>query len=141
MSDEWDDNDFGTEFLKFQELDIGLAQLYDSNTTVIFIEPFYDTLVSYTNSWNKKRKKMRVHKINRHINTPFDSDEVEFNDNLYLDMGARLFNCIREHAKKGTKYLRILKFTGNKSRFDVTYAATEYKLSKQKKLPTQKVKK
>lgn len=139
----WEDVDFGVEFFKIDKVDIENQPLYDDQVFSAYIEPFYDTLTDYQNNWNKKRKRMRVYEIRRAFNTPYVADVVVSNDMLWLDMGARLFNAIKPFAMKKTKYLHIMKLVGKRSKFDVQYHVSEYKLQKQKKIdePSKKTKK
>ena len=139
--DGWMDDDFGQEFIKFQVADKLESELYDNEVSVIYIKPDYNSIKSYVNQWNKNRKKIQVDTIRRCINTPYDSDEIIDGNNVFLDMGARLFNTIKSHATTGTDYLKVLKISNPNDKFDVQYYASTYKLVVQKKVATKSKKK
>jgi len=136
---EWEDDDFGMEYFKFHPATHTVASLYDDNVEVGYLKIFCDTIEPYINLWNKKRKKVRVQEIRSIVDTPYTSDSIIPSDNLWLDMGARLFNTIKGFCvNKKVVTLRIIKIKGNKSKFDVTYFADEYKMTTQKSVASKK---
>lgn len=138
VDDEWQDDDFGQEYAKFSPADQIDSVLYDDTVEVLYIEPNYDSIKPYINQWNKKRKKIDVGIIRRCINTPFKSDNIANESGVCLDMGARLYNAIRMIIKEKPKYLKILKISNPKDKFDVQYYASEYKLIGQQKIAPKK---
>lgn len=137
----WDDSDFGIEYAKFEKATLLDSAMTTENTYVLYCEILWDTIDDYTNQWNKKRKKVRVNPIILSDRTPYISDEVRLNENLYLDMGSRLFSCLKELAKKKPKYVKIIKEINPRNKFDVDYTATSYKLKIQKDLASNTKKK
>lgn len=138
LNDLWNDEEFGKEFAKFNPADISDSTLYEGNISVIYCKPDYKSIVEITNQWNKRRKQIAIYPIRRAFNTPYESDEIMNNSNLFLDMGARLYNAMKEANMKNYKYIKILKIASPVDKFDVQYYATEYKLITQKKLSTGK---
>lgn len=139
----WDDSDFGNEFIKFKKstvMDDIEVLLGNYGSEIIYIKIFWDDIIDYKNIWNKNRKKVRVNEIRLCQGTPFESDEVIQNSNLYLDMGSRLFNEIRTHSEKKPDFLKIIKYVNPMDRFDTWYRVFEYKLKKQMKVSTTKSK-
>lgn len=136
--DLWNDMEFGKEFAKFNPADITDSTLYDGNTSVIYCKPKYDSIKEITNQWNKRRKQISIQIIRRASNTPFENDEIMSTNHLFLDMGARLYNAMREASSNNYKYIKILKIASPVDKFDVQYYTSEYKLFTQKKLSTGK---
>lgn len=127
----WEDDNFGSEFIKFRQT-VKMDNFFSTvspNHFVIYIKPIYDSIVDYENAWRKKRKKIRVREIILAQKEEL-SDDISRNENLWLDMGARLFNCLKEHAIKKTKYLVITKSINPLDKFDTWYEAKEYKIKK-----------
>jgi len=129
----WDDDNFDLEFISFAKATQDDVALLSGNQTIMYVEVLWDTITDYTNTWNKKRKRVAVHKIERCINTPKTQDEV-IPYELWLDMGARLFKEIKKHADKKPKYLRIIKDSNPLDKFDTWYHSYPYKLVKQEKI-------
>ena len=136
--DLWNDDDFGIEYAKFKDADIQDSALYDDNLEVLYIEPLYSTIKNYTNLWNKRRKMIRVNTVELCDKTPYDSDVVVKNNNLYLDMGARLFNVVKKAKENNWKYVKILKTSNPVDVFDTHYYISEYKLKNQQKVSDKK---
>ena len=131
----WDDDDFGHEFAKFKRANnFDYVDAYDGNVDVLYCEVLYKTINDYTSQWNKARKKVQINYIVRADGTPYSSDFVERNGVFWLDMGARLFNCVKEAYSKKWKYIKILKISNPNDKFDVQYYGSEYKLKVQKDL-------
>ena len=128
----WDDDDYGNEFAKFREASIMDYADADSNTFVLYCEILYETLKDYISRWNKKRKKVQVYNIILAFGTPYDSDTVDLNDGIYLDLGARLYKAIKQAQSEKWKYVKIIKITNPNDKFDVHYYVSEYKLKVQK---------
>lgn len=137
----WNDEDFGKEFIIFSRADMEDTSMYDEDVSVIYIEAFYETISDITNRWNKARKHILVNKIVRCFGTPNDSDSIQNHASLYLDMGARLYNCMKQAYENGWKYVKVLKISNSRNKFDVQYYASEYKLIVQKNLPVNFTKK
>jgi hypothetical protein len=136
----WEDDDFGQEFYKIEETSAELDSLYE-NAKYGAMEVFWKTIQDFTNAWNKKRKRVRVQKVRVCKGTPHERDEVISNDNLYLDMGARLFNAVKKLAKKHPRFIKVVKITNPANKFDVQYYAEPYKLVVKKQIPVEKNKK
>lgn len=130
----WDDNDFGVEYAKFTKAYIDDDPLCTEDTTVLYCKVHWNTITDYVNSWNKKRKKVRIERILLCKNTPYDEDKIEENDNLWLDMGSRLFNCLKNLKSDKPSCVKIIKNSNPRDRFDTWYVAGNYKLSKQAKI-------
>lgn len=137
----WEDEDFGTEFAKFK-----VSSPFDlvdpsPNIFVLYIEPDYNSLVDYENHWRKKRKKIQVNEIQRAVNSPYQDDIIVENSMLWLDMGARLFNVVKDCKIKKFKYIKLIKTTNPLDKFDTWYSAKQYKLDKQSKITKSTTKK
>lgn len=128
----WEDDDFGIEYAKFVKATLLDDSLCTENTDVLYAEILWDTIDDYTNQWNKNRKKVRINPITLSDRTPYESDIVHVNENLWLDMGSRLFNALKVHANKKPKYVKILKDSNPRDKFDVQYNVIPYKLKIQK---------
>ncbi len=139
--DEWDDDDFGIEYAKFKEADPVDSALYDDNVDVLYCVPDYESITSYINMWNKSRKRIRIKTIIRAFGTPYDSDRIEDDGNLHLDMGARLYNSLKLAHSEKYKFLKIIKISNPNDKFDVHYYASQYNLVEQTKLVSKKSKK
>lgn len=129
----WDDNDFGMEYAKFTKATILDDTLATDDSEVLYCQVLWDTIEKYKNNWNKNRMKVRVNPIRLCRNTPYASDEVDEKENLWLDMGARLYGELKKLADKRPKYIKILKESNPRDKFDTWYKAREYKLVEQKK--------
>lgn len=136
--DEWNDDDFGFEYIKFEKASISDTALYDGNSEVLYIKPLYETIQSYTNQWNKRRKRVNAYKVVLAEGTPFESDTIQNELNLILDMGARLYNAMRICNEHKWKCVKIMKISNPNDKFDVQYYASEYQLKLQKKIPANK---
>lgn len=134
---DWEDEEFGREYLKFDsKYNNGEELLYSKPyiPQVLIVEIDYKTIETFTNQWNKKRKRVKVNLIKPAHCHPFrDSDEIE-EGNYYLDMGARLFNATKVAYMNGWKYTRILKVSNENDKFDTEYYPSEYKLKIQTKI-------
>jgi hypothetical protein len=137
----WDDDDFEIEYAKFKKADLSDDAMCTHNTHVLYCEVLWNTIDDYRNQWNKKRKKVRVNPIILAKNTPREDDFVDIIDNLYLDMGSRLFTAMKKVADKKPKYVKILKEIDPNDKFDVRYEVFQYKLSIQKQITKSKAKK
>lgn len=140
FNDEWNDDEFGLEFIKFELASINDKALYDGITEVLYIKPIYDSIKAYTNQWNKRRKRIVVYRIILAEGTPYESDTILNHENLVLDMGARLFNCLRIANEHNWENIKILKISNPSNKFDVQYYASEYQLKLQKKTTPKKPK-
>jgi hypothetical protein len=138
--DEWNDEDFGVEYAKFFDADPIDSTLFDDDVSVLYFEPIYSSIKPTINQWNKKRKQLRINTITRCCNTPYDSDQLSDNKMLFLDMGARLYNAMKLCKKDNWTYVKMIKISSKTNKFDVQYYPSEYKLSKQKKVPGSKKK-
>lgn len=139
----WDDDSFGNEYVKFSgnDGDVLTTDIFSDHTVYSIVGRIYwDTIEDYVNVWNKQRKKVRFDYVRRCINTPYNSDEVIENPNLYLDMGARLYNEIRKHREKKPKFVQINKYENPRDKFDTWYIVMPYKFVAQKKVSTSKTK-
>lgn len=137
----WDDDDFCVEYAKFREAKLTdniVLSDYDDDVSVLYCEPFYKTLMDYDNRWNKRRKKLRVFPISISNGTPHKEDTIDMNENIWLDMGARLFNQMKEARKNKWKYVKILRIASRTDKFDVSFYASQYKLKVQKNIDTSK---
>lgn len=134
----WDDLDYGQEFAKFREANIDDDVLSTENTEVMYIQVLWDTIEKTKNMWNKNRMRVRVNPIRLCRRTPYSSDEVIEQPNLYLDMGARLYNELKKLADKKPKYVKIIRDLNPRDKFDTWYKATPYKLVIQEKSSNQK---
>lgn len=137
---KWDD-DYGFEFVKFKPTSMLDTPNPSPNLFVIYIKPIWDTLSEYVNQWGKTRRKLMVKTISRSVESPLDNDSVNDVDNLWLDMGARLYKALLPFAKKAEKYLKVLKSVNPLDKFDTWYTATSYSFVIQKALPVKKAKK
>lgn len=137
----WEDELF--EYAKFRNPHMGkqmtLITTYEK-PELLYCEVIWNTIEVYTSQWNKPRHRVCVKEIISSENSIFDSDQVRDNA-MYLDLGARLFNELKKFAKTKPKYLKILKLSNPKDKFDVNYHASEYKLTKQEKITDTKAKK
>lgn len=137
----WEDEEFGTEFAKFESCKDGEESLYDK-PSVLYCEILYETIKDCLNQWNKKRKwvhcnRIKVYPSTMHVDDTIDRDDFE----EVLDMGARLFKAVREAKRNKWKYVKILKLEDPTDKFATRYFATEHKLYKQKKITKKKLKK
>lgn len=132
--DEWNDDEFGLEFIKFEQASHSDTILYDGSVGVLYIKPIYDSIKSYLNQWNKRRKRINIYRVILAEGTPYESDTILNHENLVLDMGARLFNCVRIANEHKWKCIKILKISNPTNKFDVQYYASEYILKLQKKI-------
>lgn len=132
--DEWNDEEFGLEFIKFEQASQIDVALYTGNVGVLYVKPIYDTIKSYTNQWNKKRKRITIYRVIRAENTPYESDTILNHENLVLDMGARLFNCIKIAHEYKWECIKILKISNPNDKFDVQYYVSDYELMLQKEI-------
>ncbi len=131
---EWDDDEFGVEYYKFNNkyVDKVLESLYDY-CRVAYLEIDWDSIRTEQNDWNKKRKRVNVQEIILADFTPEDKDKIIENNNLVLDMGARLFNEIKRFAKDKPTYLKIVQVYNPRDKFDTFYHASVYKRKLTKK--------
>lgn len=134
----WDDDTYCVEFAKFVPADQPDQLMYEGNLDVLYCEVLYNTLEDYTSQWNKQRKRVQVRVIARCEYTPRKSDYVDYNGIIYLDMGARLFRAIRSAKEKKFRYVKIIKHSNPRDKFDTHYFVSEYKLKEQKTLDTVK---
>ena len=140
----WDDDEFGLEYAKFREanmLDSIILSDYDGKVSVLYCEPLYNTLDDYENRWGKKRKKLRVYPIKIANGTAYKSDQIDYNENIWLDMGSRLFNQMKEAKRNKWKYVKIMRIASLTDKFDVEFYATKYNIKTQKTSDDPKVKK
>lgn len=135
INDEWNDDEFGLEFVKFDRATQKDAILYNGTTEVLYIKPVYDSIKGYLNQWNKRRKRITIYRIILAENTPYESDTILNHEHLVLDMGARLFNCVRIANEHKWVNIKILKISNPSNKFDVQYYASEYLLKLQKEIP------
>jgi len=133
ISELWDDDDFGVEFAIFTDAPYEEQLLYNEKVSVLYVRPYYESITDYINAWNKRRKRIKIDLIRLCKDTPYESDEVLEPSNTCLDMGARLFNAMKQARAKKWDYVKIIKLSG-KDKFDVTYYVEQYKLQTQKKL-------
>lgn len=134
INDEWNDEEFGLEFIKFELASINDKALYDGTTEVLYIKPIYESIKPYTNQWNKNRKRITVYKIKLAEGTPYESDTILNHEHTVLDMGARLFNCLKIAHENKWDNIKILKISNPSNKFDVQYYASEYNLKLQKEI-------
>ena len=134
----WEDDSFGVEYAKFKKADLDDSALYDDNVDVLYCKPDYESIANYVNTWNKQRKRIEIKRIIRCFNTPYQSDTIEADGNLCLDMGSRLYNAMKLANGYKWKHLKILKISNPRDKFDVHYYTSEYKLQKQDKLTDKK---
>lgn len=134
---DWDE-DYGDEFISFKDGTQADMTIYSPNRKVLYLEPNWSTLTEYINQWNKTRRKMKVFEILPHFKSPLAYDEIKTLDNIWLDMGARLYKAVLPFAKKGTKYIRIIKDANPIDKFDTWYTVFIYKPTHQKTLPKKK---
>lgn len=66
--------------------------------------------------------------------TPYSEDRIIPHDDLWLDMGARLFRVMKEAKEKKYRYIMLTKTTNPMDKFDTWYNVCEYKMQKQTKL-------
>ena len=138
FNDEWNDEEFGLEFIKFDRASQNDSVLYDGNTEVLYIKPIYESITTFTNQWNKKRKRICIYRVILAENTPYESDTILNHENLVLDMGARLYNALKIAHEHNWNCIKILKVSNPNDKFDVQYYASEYKLKLQKKITPSK---
>lgn len=122
----WDDDSYGQEFLKFDEVSNLDVVEPDRDTFVVYCQILYDTLQDITNQWNKSRKRVNVKKIQPKRGPFMECDELEINEYV-LDMGARLFRLIRGFATLKTPYLKIIMKKDPRNKFNTQYSVYEYK--------------
>ena len=134
INDEWNDEEFGLEFVKFERASMEDSVLYDGNVEVLYIKPIYETIKSYINQWNKNRKRITVYRVQLAKNTPYESDTILNHEHLVLDMGARLFNCLKIANEHKWDNIKIMKISNPSNKFDVQYYLSEYKLILQKEI-------
>jgi hypothetical protein len=132
---EWEDDDFGQEFIKFRESNQFNCVSHSPNTTVLFIRPDYSSILPYENQWRKKRKKIRVQEIRIMAGTPNIEDQIISDGDVWLDMGARLYKAVKEAFKNKWDCIQLVKRSNPMDKFDVWYAVNEYKIQKQKTIP------
>lgn len=131
---EWEDDDFGQEYIKFRQSNQFNCANPSPNLFVLFLKPDYSSIISYENDWRKKRKRVRVQEIRIMAGTPYTEDLISDNSNLWLDMGARLYQVIKKCYKEKWTFIQVIKSTNAMDKFDVWYDAFQYKIQKQTKI-------
>jgi hypothetical protein len=133
----WEDDTFDIEYASFQKATNDDVALLSPNQTVGYFRIHWDSVQDYVNTWNKKRKRVMVNKIDRYPEGLRRNDDINEYD-LWLDMGARLFKELKKHAPNKPKYLRIIKDSNPLDKFDTWYHAYVYKLVKFKTVTPKK---
>lgn len=130
------------EYAKFREphrtKQSELYQTYEM-PSLLYCQPDWDSIEEYTNDWNKQRRRIYVYEIMTVENSNRTSDKM-IDIPLHLDMGARLFNAMKLLAKKKPKFVKILKLSNPRDKFDVMYYVDEYNFKTQEKITKPKPK-